>query len=160
MQSKTCNQCNQLKDISLFHKKKSGKFGVKAQCISCCNEWQASHYRKPENKKKRIVRQSSPEYQLYIRSFRLKRNFGLSPEDYDKMLIAQGGVCKTCGTDKPGGSKGIYFHVDHCHKTNKVRGLLCSSCNSALGMVNDSIDTLSNLIEYLNEHKETTPSGD
>lgn len=133
--------------------------GVKAQCIHCCNQWQADHYSKPENKKKRIARQSRPEYQLYIRSFRLKSKFNMSLEDYEQMLKAQHGLCKTCGTDKPGGSKGIYFHVDHCHTTGKVRGLLCSACNSALGLVKDNTNVLKNLIEYLNEHKETVTRG-
>lgn len=146
---KTCNKCNKIKDLKDFHKKKSGAFGVKAECKDCCRQWQKTHYNKPENKKKRLTRQASDKYQLYIRSFRLKNNYGLSLEDYDNMLASQNGVCKTCGTDKPGGSKGVYFHVDHCHKTGKIRGLLCSACNSILGLAKDNTKTLLNLAKYI-----------
>lgn len=146
---KTCSKCNQIKDLSSFHKKKTGALGVKAECIDCCRLWQSQHYSKPQNKQKRLDRQKKAEYQLYIRSFRLKAKFNLSLDQYDSMLANQNGICKTCGTDKPGGNKGVYFHVDHCHATGKVRGLLCSSCNTALGLVKDNIETLKKLIEYL-----------
>lgn len=147
---KQCNKCLKTKELVDFHKKKSGSFGVKAECKECCRQWQRQHYNKPENKKKRLDRQSSEKYQLYIRSFRLKTKYGLSLNDYQTMLESQNGVCKTCGTNSPGGRKDTYFHVDHCHKTGKVRGLLCAACNSVLGLVQDNPETLLNLIEYLN----------
>ena len=61
---------------------------------------------------------------------RLKRNYGLAPEDVDRMLEQQNGCCAICGG--PPGTEGI-FMVDHCHETNRVRGLLCRSCNTKLG---------------------------
>ena len=58
------------------------------------------------------------------------------------MIDAQGGVCAACKTDEP-------VHVDHDHKTGRVRGILCFLCNQALGNVRDEIPRLRGLIDYL-----------
>lgn len=77
----------------------------------------------------------------------LLRNYGISIEDYDKLYESQGGRCRICGTSRPRGRGG--FHVDHCHESGAVRGLLCASCNLMLGLVKDSKETLMKAIEYL-----------
>ena len=71
------------------------------------------------------------------RADRLKYNYGLTVDQYAAMLAAQGGGCKICGTNVPGGNAGS-FRVDHDHKTGKVRGLLCHRCNVSLGGFGDS----------------------
>ena len=63
------------------------------------------------------------------------------------MLVAQGGVCKICGGDKPDGKHG--WHVDHCHVTDRIRGLLCNLCNIGLGGFKDDPAVLQKAIEYL-----------
>ena len=78
----------------------------------------------------------------------LKRNYNMTLDDYNILLEEQNSCCAICGTDKPGGW-GKAFAVDHDHKTGKVRGLLCKSCNIALGEVDDSLTTLKRMIEYL-----------
>jgi len=81
----------------------------------------------------------------------LKRKFGITPEQYDLMFTMQNGYCAICNIHQ---SKLKYrLAVDHCHTTGKVRGLLCSACNKALGVFNDSITTLNVAIKYL----EKTP---
>lgn len=73
------------------------------------------------------------------------RKYGISVEEY-RELIARG-KCEICGeTEK---AKNKVLAIDHCHKTNKVRGLLCSNCNNALGRVNDKIEILENMKNYL-----------
>lgn len=73
------------------------------------------------------------------------------------MLDNQGGKCKICGkhyTDtKPVQNQNEYthLHVDHCHSTGKVRGLLCFNCNATLGHVKDNITVLKEAIKYLEE---------
>lgn len=79
----------------------------------------------------------------------LKIKYGMTVEDYDLMLIQQGGRCAICFTDEPRG-KGT-FHVDHCHATSIVRGLLCSKCNILLGHADDNIERLEKAIAYLRE---------
>ncbi len=86
-----------------------------------------------------------------VRSQYLKRNYGLTFEEFDVMLSNQDNACAICGTNKPSKNRGRTrrFHVDHDHKTGKVRGLLCKSCNLALGEIGDNIHTLKSMIEYL-----------
>lgn len=79
----------------------------------------------------------------------LMRFYGITVEQFDAMLVEQGGVCKVCSG--PAMGKGRY-HVDHDHETGLVRGLLCHKCNVALGMVRDSISHLQALIDYLGAH--------
>lgn len=76
---------------------------------------------------------------------------GISHEDRDRLLEEQGGVCKCCGSPNSGSNKG--WHVDHDHKTGVIRGVLCANCNVALGQVNDDINKLYQLINYLQSHE-------
>ncbi len=81
------------------------------------------------------------------RSGELRRLYGITLEEYNRMLAAQDGVCWICKgivTSKKGN-----LLVDHCHKTGKVRGLLCTKCNAGIGGLGDSIEMLERAIEYL-----------
>lgn len=78
----------------------------------------------------------------------LKSKYGVSMEWYDEQVLAQGGVCYIC--NRPPGNKSLA--VDHCHKTGKVRKLLCHKCNVSLGNANDDAFILNAMIEYLEEH--------
>ena len=91
----------------------------------------------------------TPEQQLKRKEKWLKDAYNLSLKEYDDMLESQGGKCKTCKVDISGKS---HAHVDHCHITKKVRGLLCPNCNKALGLVGDNPAILQALSEYLLEH--------
>lgn len=82
----------------------------------------------------------------YDRRRTLKRKYGITLEQYKEALIQQEGVCKICEGESTG--RGI-FHVDHCHKTGKVRGLLCSKCNTGIGMLGDNPKLLMKAILYL-----------
>ncbi len=81
------------------------------------------------------------------RESQLQRLFGITSKDYSKLLEKQNGKCKICRTKTPKGRG--RFHVDHCHVTDKIRGLLCSKCNHGLGQFNDNIKTLASAIQYL-----------
>ena len=86
------------------------------------------------------------------RRSKLKNKYGVTLEQYDAMLAAQGGVCAICGTSEPKGKRGAFgptFSVDHCHTTGKIRGLLCGLCNPALGAFGDSVERLRAAISYL-----------
>jgi len=83
------------------------------------------------------------------RPYLYKKKYGITVADYDRMFLEQGGKCKICGVDKPGkNTRTKYFHVDHCHKTGRVRGLLCISCNVLLGQFENRLDAVLN---YLRE---------
>jgi hypothetical protein len=75
------------------------------------------------------------------------KQYGLTIESYNEMVINQGGVCKICLLAPTGRKKNLC--VDHCHVTGKVRGLLCDSCNRAIGLLGDDTNLLAKAIEYL-----------
>jgi len=83
-----------------------------------------------------------------LRDQNLKRCYGITQDDFQRMLVEQGGVCAICRKDDPGGRHGE-FHVDHCHDTGTVRGLLCDACNRMLGFARDNSRTLNRAGEYL-----------
>jgi hypothetical protein len=89
------------------------------------------------------------------RSTRLKSKFGITLDDYNKMLEAQEGVCAICGEPERMMRKGTLRHlcVDHDHATGAVRGLLCASCNKAIGLMEDDTERLVAAAEYLDTYK-------
>ena len=99
------------------------------------NKWKRDHYK---------------DYADVTRNCNLKNNYGITLEDYDRMFAEQGGVCKVCG--RSNGS--MRLCVDHDHETGKVRSLLCSQCNIALGMVKDDTERLMKLVKYLESFEQ------
>lgn len=133
-------------------------------------EWEIEYYKK---NKKRILKRKKEAYKKNkgkilkrnkkwrgknkdkIKESKLKRVYGISLEEYNKLLKKQGGVCAICRnkeTIKQNG-KIIDLGVDHNHKTKKVRELLCSKCNPALGNLNEDISLFYKCIEYLKKHQ-------
>ena len=123
---KTCTVCKENLPLENFVKDNRAKDGRGARCRPCFNS----------------SKTYSPERQ---RRYKLKHFYNITPEKYDNMLESQGGACKIC--DK----KFSTYHVDHDHKSGKVRGLLCHSCNVMLGHAFDNPSILTNAITYLNE---------
>ncbi len=70
--------------------------------------------------------------------------YGLTADDYERMLIEQGGVCAICRRKSD-----RRLCIDHCHATQKVRGLLCHRCNTALGLLDDDWDRLRAAMAYV-----------
>jgi len=77
-----------------------------------------------------------------------KRLYGVTSEMYQEMLLKQNFKCKICDTD----NTKYALNVDHCHKSGKVRGLLCQCCNRGIGYLKDSEKILEKAISYLKEH--------
>jgi hypothetical protein len=76
------------------------------------------------------------------RTHHLKRNYGLTEAERDAMIASQRGLCAICLDALP-------VHVDHCHKTGRVRGVLCFNCNSAIGKLGDDPDAVRRAAAYL-----------
>ena len=87
-----------------------------------------------------------------IKTSRVCRKFGITKSQYRAMLASQGGKCAICGT--PPGSKRLA--LDHCHATGTARKLLCSNCNTALGLFKDNPDRLKAAAEYLLSFQQAT----
>ncbi len=79
----------------------------------------------------------------------LWERYRLTEDDYARLLKLQRGVCAICRRSPRGATKASILHVDHCHKTRRVRGLLCSGCNTSLGQFMHSRDVLQRAIDYL-----------
>lgn len=97
---------------------------------------------------RRRYKENNPEsYKQSNRRSNLKQKFDITPEQFDAMLLSQGFACAICGNGNSGG-RGTW-HVDHCHATNRIRGLLCQPCNTALGLFRDNPVILKSAIRYL-----------
>jgi hypothetical protein len=134
---KTCTRCQKEKPFSEFHNKKTrnGNPGKCSRCRSCECEVKKSRY---DPVKKR-------EYDLVTQ-------FGITSNDYEEMYQKQQGSCAICGTTEFNYSRGKRPHIDHCHQTGRVRGLLCGHCNIGIGQFFDNVDLLQNAITYLQKH--------
>lgn len=116
-------------------------------------------YAIPENRA--IYRIRTQEYRENNRHIakraHLKNSFGLSLEAYNALFEAQAGLCAVCGESEKakqlGHDKPRLLAVDHNHSTGKVRGLLCTNCNLALGNMRDSEALISKLLEYIRRHQ-------
>lgn len=83
------------------------------------------------------------------RAWNIKSKYGIEIAHYDKLYKKQKGKCAICQTKYP------VLHVDHDHDTKAVRGLLCSNCNTSLGLLKENVSTFCNAIVYLVEHRES-----
>ena len=138
---KSCPKCQFDKLVSEFYKAKERKDGLRATCKSCCNEAHNKWYHE-RGKGRKATKQA-------IRKSNLKKRYGITPEEYEGMKQLQGDKCAICNTPDTGKGK-ENWQVDHCHETDKVRGLLCMSCNIGLGSFKDNELLLAKAIEYLN----------
>ena len=77
------------------------------------------------------------------KAYWFKRNYGLTPDEYNTLVLCG---CEVCGTTETP-------HVDHCHETLKVRGCLCHSCNVALGHLRDDPKLIQQLLNYIEVHR-------
>ena len=138
MDGRTCTVCSEFKPIEAFVIRKTHRVG---KPVSVCTPCKISYNRKR--------RELNPErVQEIERRSKFKKNYGITVDDYYKMLESQGNGCGICKAKEPGGGT-KFFAVDHCHTTGKVRGLLCTKCNRGLGLFNDSTDKLLNAVNYL-----------
>lgn len=136
---KTCIKCKETKPCTDYHKAKSTVDKRQSSCKLCDNARRKALYDKDPNNSR-------------ISSYKIK--YGLTIKGYDTILKNQNGCCAICGTAKNirivnGKEQHTYLVVDHCHKTEKVRGLLCYTCNVGLGMFRDNTEYLKTAIEYL-----------
>jgi hypothetical protein len=91
----------------------------------------------------------------------LQRKYGISLLDYSQMFMAQNGKCAICHNESGGTRNGEQkaLAVDHCHKTGKVRGLLCEACNQAIGKFREDKTILLSAIDYLDKHADNVDLG-
>lgn len=115
--------------------------------------WHKNNADKDKENLTRRLNENKDSISRINKKSKLKAKYGISIEDYDDMFLSQGGCCAICKetekaidkrTNKPRS-----LAVDHCHKTGKIRQLLCNRCNHVLGLIKDSIDICDKVKEYL-----------
>jgi hypothetical protein len=132
------------------------RYGGNGLCHSCyVAAWIKAH---PDANSGNNWLRNNPERARYLQRRANLKKRGTTPEEYDAMWARQEGRCANPGCrswyplDPPDYRKAL--HADHCHKSGKIRALLCPGCNIALGHVDDNPGKLAGLIEYLQRFKE------
>lgn len=133
---KKCSKCKKEKSVNNFSIDKTLKCGYSSWCKEC---------KSPEIDKWNKENQSTDEGKRRYRNNTLKFLYGISEKDFDQILKSQNNSCAICGGDLSVNR----ICVDHCHKTKKVRGLLCHNCNVGLGHFRDDAELLKKAINYL-----------
>jgi hypothetical protein len=142
-----CRDCGQTKPSAFAtHKRR----GLQNQCKECRAAYNREHYQKNKERYKESARLR--RLRVDVRDDKLKQMYGISGVDYEIMLKKQGGVCAICKRS-PNKKR---LAVDHCHKTNMVRGLLCLICNVAVGLLKDDPALLESALEYLRSWSGTS----
>lgn len=134
---KKCTKCGETKELSEFHNDLKQKDGLRSWCKECVRAYAAEHRLRPKS-----------------RNDRFKLQYGITLEEAEDLYHKQEGKCAICGEFKGSLSKSAGLYIDHDHESGKVRGLLCNSCNVALGLMKDNPDLLKKAQFYLIENKE------
>jgi hypothetical protein len=132
--TKRCSKCTRALPASAFAKSKDRSDGLAGWCKECFNAF---------------MRNGGKRRSL------LKRTYGLTVEQYDAILAGQRGGCAVCGhPPKPDRVGRKHLHVDHNHADGRVRGLLCSPCNTALGLLREDPEVITKLWRYIEKDRE------
>jgi hypothetical protein len=131
-----CRKCGKVLPLDQFALNKLCREGRTWECKPC----KAANTQAWRNK--------NPDKDRAVKNLRL---YNLTPDQYEAMVLSQGSGCASrCGRAPAKGKK--YLSVDHCHKSGRVRGLLCHGCNFAVGFCNDDPTLLRTLADYLERH--------
>jgi hypothetical protein len=149
---KTCSKCKVEKPVSEFTKNNQTKTGIGSWCKCCKNKSSSALREKNVEEYNRIRRQKYLENPKKAREKALKSRYGLTFDDFENLLNSQNSKCAICNV--PLARLGRSTHVDHCHTTGKVRGILCKECNTGLGKLGDNIDSIKKVIQYLERNQE------
>ena len=101
------------------------------------------------NPKQAVCRPCFNNKKLFNRHHRLRYYYGITLPQYNSILEKQGGGCAICGSINNKGGVGKSLCVDHDHDSGKIRGILCSTCNRAIGQFNDDVETVKQAVAYL-----------
>ena len=161
---KTCKKCKEEKPLdqySAITRGRASKLGgiyVAATCKECTKRSSLDSAKRRRLLDPEKTKEKDRKYRLNnarnCRSASLKYRFGITADDYDVMYDNQKGCCAICGihsSDYTNKTK-LRLHVDHCHTTGMIRGLLCNSCNTSLGGFKDNEEIMSKAIAYIQNH--------
>ena len=113
-------------------------------------EWSRQYYLKNKEKVNKRNREYRDNNLTVNANNLLKKRYGITYEQYQEMCRDQDDRCKICGI--PSQDLSVRLHIDHCHTTGKIRGLLCQNCNRGLGMFKDNQELLLKAKGYLDDN--------
>lgn len=155
-----CCHCKQIKPFPEYASDKNGPAGLYRGCRLCVNKRHKLYYRKnrikirARTKENHKIRRNDPVYKKQEWSRILKAKYDIDAKIYAEMHNKQKGVCAVCRNPETVRSQNKVrrLSVDHNHRTNKVRKLLCDRCNRLLGVADDNVELLMKVIQYLKEN--------
>jgi hypothetical protein len=145
---KQCPRCGD-KDKSHFHKNKRTRDGLQCYCNKCGAEIQRGE---PIGNNKKKIKLSKKERKILVRDRNFKAKYGITLDQYNELFDRQNGRCAICKISEIE-SKRKKLHLDHDHSSGRIRGILCSSCNAAIGHSYENINILKNAVIYLKKYK-------
>lgn len=147
---KTCSKCGETKPLAEFGSR-GGKAGARPRgyCWPCEKVYLRE---RAAGKANASVRASKRKWTQTNQDYFLRRLYGMVPGQFEELVAAQGDRCAICGTSEVGGN-GSRWHVDHCHSTGVIRGLLCMKCNLGIGYLDDDPARLRAAADYLDRFK-------
>lgn len=137
----------------------------KDRCLKRCQDYYYNNIEKVRMRHKEYANTNKDLYRAYTKKWhaanpekvaladrrRTLRRYGLTPESYSALVLSQNNKCKICGQEFVGVRGRSSPAIDHCHKTGKIRGILCSKCNITLGGFNDSVEIMEKAVQYLKD---------
>ena len=117
---------------------KDKKHFARGMCETCYSAW------KRANRSGRQIANTTE----WFRDRHFRSKFGITAAERDRLVAAHGGKCCLCG-QPDGKGRGKVLHIDHCHQTGRIRGVLCGSCNQGIGLLRDDPALLARAIAYL-----------
>jgi hypothetical protein len=140
-EEKMCRICKQTLPAASFFSSRGTKDGLYSYCKECSTKQHTKWCDANPGRQTEITRKSN-----------LRRKYGLTPEEHIELQVSHEGRCAICRQVPVKGRHNAALHIDHDHKTGKVRGLLCARCNVSIGQFEDSPALLRSAAEYLEKH--------
>jgi hypothetical protein len=156
---KKCTHCKEVLPVEQFSSNRRNKDGLSYNCRKCDviiqTEWRRQHpeYHR-ENSRAYYHKNEENKQRHYENSVRHRIGNHVAHGTYARLFAEQQGKCAICSATKSGVTRASRFHIDHCHTTGKVRGLLCAHCNRLLGSAYDKVEILESAIRYLRKAQE------
>jgi hypothetical protein len=134
--TKICFRCKQEKPVSEFYKSNTRYY--QRECKIC-------------NRVRKYAWHHTEQGKRSSANTKLKKRFGITIEEYEKLVKEVGGKCEICGATQS--TNGHRLAVDHDHQTLQIRGILCKDCNVALTLFQEKETVLQNAIKYLEQRR-------
>lgn len=150
METKICCRCKSIFSLKYFSRDSGNKDGLRSYCRACQKEYKKKYLENNKQKVKKAAKKyreknkkESYRWDNIWQKYRLREN------DFNALMEEQNGLCKICE------KKLVSPHIDHCHITEKVRGVLCANCNTGLGKLGDTSESLYKAYLYLKNFEES-----